>query len=136
MIKKISKEEWNSIEKPSEEVNVKAVDSDIIYIINGLYCLCQTENECNNIIVFTKENYSVKHMSAAGIFFIILNKEYGINYIRVEGNKRRYKTLLSIMDGYISQEPSQKRNIFYIDINNGMYSIEKFLLRKFSLLTS
>lgn len=122
---------WNRLVPNDEELQVRAVRGDNVFVSNGFLFLIQRTNDYNNIICFKLSKCSpvnnfreckgqtfMKAIIDCYLFF----KLNGIRYFRVEGNTKRYlflekfgkKTRLFnlIKDGSITE-----RNVFYGKIN-------------------
>lgn len=109
-------EYWNSLPKPVE-VNVVADKNDLVTEIGGILYLLQVNNGFNNVVCFRLRKSKMTTLQS----FLKYRKwliSKGTRYIRVEGNKRRYKFLsrLNLGDGYkIFQDMDEsERNVFYI----------------------
>lgn len=112
-------EYWNEYIKPSKEVEVEAKAGDLVVEIGGILYLLQRENDCNNVICFRTRKSSMSTLKSFLLFreFLLENK---IQYIRVEGNTRRYKFLskVDVCDTYnvIQDKSISERNVFYIKL--------------------
>ena len=82
---------WNSL-KLDEVTNTKAVDGDIVVLINGVVFLIQRKNDRNNIVCFRVRKSKKSILKTFGQFreFCELS---GIQYILVKGNTHRYRML-------------------------------------------
>lgn len=112
-------EYWNSLVKPTKEVDVTAVEGDLVIEIGGIVYLLQRKNDINNVVCF---RHKETKMSTLESFFAyrkwLVSK--CIQYIRVEGNIRRYKFLskLNPCSEYdVIQDTDEKdRNVFYLKL--------------------
>lgn len=109
-------EYWNSLPKPME-VNVVADKDDLVTEIGGILYLLQVNNGFNNVVCFRLRKSKMTTLQS----FLKYRKwliSKGVRYIRVEGDKRRYKFLsrLNLGDGYkVFQDMNEsERNVFYI----------------------
>lgn len=115
---------WNKLEKPSE-CDTEAIPDDLVYYDGGIIYLVQTKSRINNVICFRlkKSKSTVKQSFYHFRRFCIY---HNIQYIRVEGNQRRYLFLKMFENGLAPQgynvrkaeEESQQRqrNVFYIKL--------------------
>ncbi len=84
--------EWNKMEKPFE-VDCKAELDDIVLKIGDLYCLCQTKNGYNNVVVFSHTS-SISNVRNMLRLMLILYFDFAIFYVRIECSAGRYNFLL------------------------------------------
>lgn len=108
---------WNSYEKPSHNVDTRAIPGDYVLEIGGLLYLIQRKNEANNIVCFRIEKSDMTVLTS----FLILRKwliAQNILYIRVEGTKKRYNFLKKLnLDGFnVRQADVEDKNVFYIKL--------------------
>lgn len=109
---------WNNYPKPTTEVDVNAVDGDLVTEIGGILYLLQRGGDRNNVVCFRTSDTKVTTLQSFLMYRQYLI-EKNIQYIRVEGNTRRYKFLanLELGEGYsVLQEDVKNRNIFYIKL--------------------
>lgn len=99
------------------EVNVVAEKDDLVTEIGGILYLLQVNNGFNNVVCFRIGKSKMTTLQS----FLEYRKwliSKNVRYIRVEGNKRRYKFLsrLNLGDGYsVFQDMDEsERNVFYI----------------------
>lgn len=64
-----------------------AEEEDICYKVGGTYCVCSTENGCNNIGVETPTP-NVATTRNMLKFLKVLYEEYGIDYISIREHRR------------------------------------------------
>lgn len=89
---------WNNLKKP-HECECVAQANDIVCVIEDVVFLCQRKKKCNNIICFSlTEQKSINHIKAMFKFVLILREQYDVEYIRVEGNAKRYRFLEKIFE--------------------------------------
>ena len=125
-------EYWNKLIKPME-VDTIAIEGDIVYYIDGLYCLCQCERDgvkdCNNIVIFSCD-FDVKHIKA--IFkFIIELYDKGIRYIRVEGSKDRYKIMKKLFgNNMLLQVTPTLRDVYWCKLDDNVIDKMELLIKK------
>lgn len=111
---------WNLTIK-NWETEVKAVKGDLVINIGGVLFLVQRKNGYNNVVCFRVKETNVSIQKAFVQFgHYIMNK--GIQYIRVEGNTKRY-FFLSKLNVYfpkgfncIRVDENENRNVFYIKL--------------------
>lgn len=84
-------EYWNSL-KLDDVTNAKAVEGDIVVLINGVVFLIQRKNDRNNIVCFRvrKSKKSILYTFNKFREFCELSN---IQYITVKGNTHRYRML-------------------------------------------
>jgi len=112
----ISKNEWNSIDKPYE-CRHEADYSDILVKIGNLYCCCETRMASYNIICFSTvcDIANVRNMLR---FVLYLHDELGIDYIRVESTPGRYHLFKNIFGmSMLLQVSSTGRDIYWCHID-------------------
>ncbi|MCQ2587919.1 MAG: hypothetical protein MJ174_07375 [Treponema sp.] len=118
-------DEWNALLKP-DECAVFAEDGDLIYLSGGIIYLIQRKDNINNVVCFRV--YEVPKMTVKQSFyafrrFCIKNE---VQYIRVEGNRKRYFFLKHFEKGLKAkgynvrfaekESEERKRNVFYIKL--------------------
>lgn len=106
---------WNKLKKPQECESV-AQSNDIVCVIEDVVFLCQRKKKCNNIICFNlTERESINHIKSMFKFALILKERYNIEYIRVEGNTKRYRFLEKIFEKneVIKDITISDRNVYY-----------------------
>lgn len=122
-------QDWNKIEKP-EECNCQAVEGDVTNYIDGLYCLCQRKEDCNNIAVFSKDDSDVRHIKAMFKFIIELYDK-GIRYIRVEGSKDRYKIMKKLFgNNMLLQVTPTLRDVYWCKLDDNVIDKMELLIKK------
>lgn len=116
---------WNNLKKP-HECECIAQQNDIVCLIEDVVFLCQRKKKCNNIICFNlTDKKSINHIKSMFKFALILKEQYNIEYIRVEGNLRRYRFLEKIFDKneVIKDVTISHRNVYYCRLKQS--SIDK-----------
>ena len=110
---------WNKTIKPSKEVEVKAIQDDLVLEIGGILYLIQRTNDCNNVVCFRLFESNMTTLTS----FLELRKWLIANdiiYIRVEGNTKRYKFLEKVakVEGAFCVQETKRidRNIFYLKL--------------------
>ena len=111
-------EYWNSLEKP-ENVSVAAEEGDIVEILNGVAFLLQTTNEYNNIVAYRVEKSDKSIVWTLLEFCKILYSKYHIEYVRVEGDKGKYRFLerLFTKKEVIKDKSVKDRDVYYCNLN-------------------
>lgn len=111
-------EYWNSISKP-KEADVVAERNDLVVEIGGILYLLQRNNGFNNVVCFRLKDSKMTTLQS----FIEYRKWLickGVEYIRVEGNKKRYWFLTRQNPGVgynvIRDTEECGRNVFYIKL--------------------
>lgn len=124
---------WASIKKDKNgESDVKAVPCDIVTQVGNLACLCQRENDFNNIII-QAINPDVKNAWYMLFFLRYLQEVHNIQYVRIESVPHRYDFFLkfSVSARYDNTVNSrgEQREIIYLDIKKDLPEIKKILYR-------
>lgn len=111
-------EYWNSLEKP-ENVSVAAEEGDIVEIVNGVAFLLQTTNEYNNIVAYRVEKNDKSIVWTLLEFCKILYSKYHIEYVRVEGDKGKYRFLerLFTKKSVVKDNSVKDRDVYYCNLN-------------------
>lgn len=117
-------EYWNSLEKP-ENVSVAAVEGDIVEVINGVAFLLQTTDEYNNIVAYRVEKSDKSIVWTLLEFCKILYSKYHIEYVRVEGDKGKYRFLerLFIKKEVVKDKSVKDRDVYYCNLNEAYKKI-------------
>lgn len=107
---------WNQMPKP-EECNTPALENDLVFEIDNTIVLVQRKNAVNNIILFKNKPGTLKLKAFCEKLYRLLIA-HGIQYIRVEGNSRRYFFLLKLKKYFpgmntIQVDEKAGRNVFY-----------------------
>lgn len=115
---------WNKLEKPSE-CDTEAIPDDLVYYDGGIIYLVQTKSGINNVICFRRKKTKTTIKQSFYHFrrFCIY---HNIQYIRVEGNRKRYFFLKMFEKGLAPQgynvrkaedeSYQRQRNVFYIKL--------------------
>lgn len=112
MITELPYSAWNVTVPEHEELYGEAAEEDYVLHIDGFFFLIQRKNECNNILCFrySKEGTFLKAITQ----LVEWCKEHSIQYIRVEGNTKRYFFLAKTGLGEVIKDADIKdRNVFY-----------------------
>ena len=111
-------EYWNSLEKP-ENVSVEAVKGDIVEIVNGVAFLLQTTDGYNNIVSYRVEKSDKSIVWTLLEFCKILYSKYHIEYVRVEGDKGKYRFLdrLFTKKAVVKDDSIKERDVYYCNLN-------------------
>ena len=111
-------EYWNSLEKP-ENVSVIAEEGDIVEIVNGVAFLLQTTDEYNNIVAYRVEKNDKSIVWTLFEFCKILYSKYHIEYVRVEGDKGKYRFLerLFTKKAVVKDDSVKNRDVYYCNLN-------------------
>lgn len=117
-------EYWNSLEKP-ENVSVEAVEGDIVEIVNGVAFLLQTTDEYNNIVAYRIEKNNKSIVWTLLEFCKILYSKYHIEYVRVEGDKGKYRFLERLFTKKIvvKDDSVKNRDVYYCNLNEAYKKI-------------
>ena len=117
-------EYWNSLEKP-ENVSVAAEEGDIVEIVNGVAFLLQTTNEYNNIVAYRVEKNDKSIVWTLLEFCKILYSKYHIEYVRVEGDKGKYRFLdrLFTKKVVVKDDRVKNRDVYYCNLNEAYKKI-------------
>lgn len=111
-------EYWNSLEKP-ENVSVAAEEGDIVEIVNGVAFLLQTADEYNNIVAYRVEKSDKSIVWTLLEFCKILYSKYHIEYVRIEGDKGKYRFLerLFVKKEVVKDKSVKNRDVYYCNLN-------------------
>ena len=117
-------EYWNSLEKP-ENVSVAAEEGDIVEIVNGVAFLLQTTNEYNNIVAYRIEKSDKSIVWTLLEFCKILYSKYHIEYVRVQGDKGKYRFLdrLFTKKVVVKDDSVKNRDVYYCNLNEAYKKI-------------
>ena len=112
---------WNNIQKLNEETTVEAFPEDYVFQFDGVVFLLQRKGDCNNVVCQRVEQ-SKQSLLTAILRLRLALIDCGVQFIRVEGNLKRYKFLKVVSkrigDGcnVIQDTKRTDRNIFYIKL--------------------
>lgn len=111
-------EYWNSLSKP-KEADVVAEINDLVVEIGGILYLLQINQGFNNVVCFRVKKSKMTTLQS----FLEYRKwliSKGVEYIRVEGNKKRYWFLARLNPGVgynvVQDIKERERNVFYIKL--------------------
>lgn len=90
--------------------------NDYCFFIDNYIFVIQTRNGFNNII-FAKSGKCFCTLKNVFEQLVMKLKQLGINYVRVEGSKKRYNFLTRMFNYPYAVEPNDNRNIFYFKIS-------------------
>lgn len=109
--------DWNNIPKV-DEIDVEAVEGDIVEMVDGILFLLQTTNNYNNVVCKRVEPSTNNIIHSFYRYCLILNDIHQIEYIRVEGRKGRYSFLEKVFTREeIVREKDPHRDIFYANLS-------------------
>lgn len=115
---------WNNLPKP-EECNVEATENDLLYVSGGYMFLVMTAGDINNVVCFRYLPKGKTTFKEAVRQFLYWCKNNDIQFLRVEGNSKRYNFFLNPhffphlkRNGLsVLKDPERTdRNIFYIKV--------------------
>ena len=103
----------------SQSVHLFASDEDICYRIGDTLCVCNVENESNNIGIENIGKPSVSTLPNALRFLILIYREYDIDYISIREEVhwpaiRRYKYY-----------QDSKIKLIYVRLSDNMEQLER-----------
>lgn len=111
-------EYWNSLSK-LKEADVVAERDDLVVEIGGILYLLQINHGFNNVVCFRLKKSKMTTLQS----FLEYRKwliSKGVEYIRVEGNKKRYWFLARLNPGagynVVQDIKERERNVFYIKL--------------------
>ena len=116
-------DKWNALCSRWNDTDVKAEPGDIVEEIDGVMFLLQRKNDFNNVVCLTVQPNNISHIKAMFMFILSIYQE-GIRYIRIEGNRKRYRFLESMFGPpIVLKEERDDRNVYYCKLDD--YVIEK-----------
>ena len=125
------KEFWEAIPK-SYETNINPKDCDIIARVGNLACLCERENDFNNIIIQAIKP-DIKNAWYMLFFLRYLYEVHGIQYVRIESMPGRYDFFVhyakSPRFGSCVNAQNEPREIVYLNLKKELEPIKQFLYR-------
>lgn len=124
-------EDWNKIKKPSN-VDVKAEDGDIVEKVNGVLYLLQTNNGYNNIIAYRVEPSDKFIVWTLLEYCILIYEKYNIKYVRVEGDKGKYRFLeRNFSRNIVRKDKNEKeRDVYYCNLEKA-YKVIKLRCQEY-----
>ena len=118
-------QDWNNLEKP-DNVNVLAEPGDIVEEVNGVLLLLQTRNGYNNVVAYRVEKSDRFIVWTLYEYCILLHDKYGIDFVRVEGDKGKYKFLerdFTIKE--VRKDKQEKeRDVYYVSLKAAREAFE------------
>lgn len=87
---------WNNIPDKPKDADCISKEGDLVAKIGQIWCLCQRENDYNNIVIFKQPGKYVSKMDVYRCVFAFayrLKLYAGIEYITVQGREGRYDFL-------------------------------------------
>ena len=116
---------WNRIEKP-ENVNVVALEGDILEKLDGVLFLLQTQNDYNNVVAYRVEKSSESIIKTFLEYCLLLYNEHNIKYIRVEGDKNKYDFIKRFFNRTqaIKDKTVKNRDVYYCNLENAKQTLE------------
>lgn len=112
---------WNNVQKLNEETTVEAIPGDYVFQFGGVVFLLQRKGDCNNVVCQRVEQ-SKQSLLVSILCFRLALIDCGVQFIRVEGNLKRYKFLKVVSKrigggcNVIQDTERTDRNIFYIKL--------------------
>lgn len=118
-------EQWNSIPKP-DNVNVHAEEGDIVEEVNGVLFLLQVRNGYNNVVanrIKPDDHFIVWTLYE---YCILLHDKYGIDFVRAEGDKGKYKFLeRAFTTKEVRKDRQEKeRDVYYVNLKAAREAFE------------
>lgn len=116
---------WNSLEKP-DNINEEAVEGDILEKIDGVLFLLQTTNGYNNVIAYRVEPLKKLIIRTFLEYCMMIYDRYGIEFIRVEGDKGKYAFLKRIFKSkeVVKDKSIKSRDVYYCNLKEAREHIE------------
>ena len=110
-------QDWNNLEKP-DNVNVIAEPGDIVEEVNGVLFLLQTRNSYNNVVAYRIKPDNHFIVWTLYEFCILLHDKYGIDFVRAEGDKGKYKFLeRDFTTKEVRKDRQEKeRDVYYVNL--------------------
>lgn len=117
-------EDWNRLEKP-DNINIEAEDGDIVEKVNGVLYLLQTRNSYNNIVAYRVEESDKFIVWTLYEYCILLQDKYHIDYVRVEGDKGKYRFLEKAFSRKEVRKDKQEkvRDVYYCNLKEARESL-------------
>ena len=116
----LSSNVWNTLVKANYETDIEAFEDDLVFEASGIMFLVQRKNGVNNVVAQRLVHKPGTFMQAI-IEFRKVMIENTIQFIRVEGNLRRYKFLNKMLPELFGNEvdivkdlSNKDRNVYYI----------------------
>ena len=104
---------WNSKEKDNETCGYVPNENDLFYLIGNYLFAVETKNGINNIIM--KKVFDNCDMSLREVIYSFKDalQNDDVQYIRIEGNTKRYMFLTKMFDTLYKDPEITDRNVFY-----------------------
>lgn len=117
-------EDWNRLEKP-DNIDVVAEEGDIVEKVNGVLYLLQTRNGYNNIVAYRVEESDKFIVWTLYEYCILLQDKYHIDYVRVEGDKGKYRFLEKAFSRKEVRKDKQEkaRDVYYCNLKEARESL-------------
>lgn len=118
-------EDWNKLDKP-DNVNAVAEEGDIVEEVHGVLLLLQTRNGYNNVIALRVKPDNHFVIWTLFEYCMLLHDKYGIKFIRIEGDKGKYKFLERFFNRKcVVRDPSEKeRDLYYWNLEASYETLE------------
>ena len=110
-------QDWNNLEKP-DNVNVVAESGDIVEEVNGILFLLQVRNGYNNVVAYRIKPDDHFIVWTLYEYCILLHDKYGIDFVRAEGDKGKYKFLeRDFTTKEVRKDRQEKeRDVYYVNL--------------------
>ena len=111
-------EYWNLLNK-IDIVEVEAIEGDIVEVVNGVAFLLQTKDGYNNIVALRVYESDKNIVWTMLEFCKDLYSKYGIEYVRVEGKKGKYKFLERFFTKkmVVRDKSVKERDVYYCHLS-------------------
>lgn len=118
-------QDWNKLSKP-DNIDVQAEEGDIVEEVHGVLFLLQTRNEYNNIVAFRVKPDDHFIVWTLFEYCMLLYNKYKIKYVRVEGDKGKYRFLKRFFDRKcVVRDLSEKeRDLYYCNLEASYETLE------------
>ena len=110
-------QDWNNITKPAN-VSAAAEEGDIVEKVNGVLYLLQTRGGYNNVVAYRVEPNDKFIIWTLFEYCMLLHDKYDINFIRVEGDKGKYKFLERFFTRKVVRKDrtEKERDVYYCNL--------------------
>jgi hypothetical protein len=121
----LSIKEWNDLKKP-DNIDVMAEEGDIVEEIDGIMFLLQTRNGFNNVVAFRIKKSDKHIIWSLYSYCILLYDKYGIEYIRVEGDKGKYDFLKRFFSRkkIVKDKDISERDVYYCNLKECLFKMK------------
>ena len=118
-------QDWNNLEKP-DNVNILAEPGDIVEEVNGVIFLLQVRNGYNNVVAYRIEKSDKFIVWTLYEYCILLHDKYGIDFVRAEGDKGKYKFLeRDFTTKEVRKDKQEKeRDVYYVNLKAAREAFE------------